>query len=465
MVTLREDQQDIIARVRAKFAEGKRSVLMQMATGAGKTYTAAFVMKEAAKKGNRTLFLCNRRELIDQTVAAFDNIGVKADVIAAGFKPDYNNFIQVGSIDTIRARLDDVMFFPDLVIWDECRAIASPSWAMIREHYAPAYHLGLDATPKRLDRKALRPYFEDMVCGLTIGELIERGALVPPKVYAPAVRPDMSGVKIRGGEYDAAGVAGVMSASSVTGDIVAHYLRLANGGQGIVFCPTIEYSEMIAEVFTEAGIPAQHLDGNTTRKVRKKIVERYRNGEIKLLTNVNLFTAGFDVPNVSYIADASPTKSLANYMQRAGRGSRPAEAKTHYILADHAGNSFEHGLPHEDREWSLDAPPKRTNKGISVQPVRQCEHCYAVCSIQETHCPLCGKEFPIKKREVKEVIGNLVEAVKEAKLYGADLDAAIDACNTIQDFLKIAKRQGYKAGWAYYRMKEKGSKWQSKNPM
>jgi hypothetical protein len=123
------------------------------------------------------------------------------------------------------------------------------------------------------------------------------------------------------------------------------------------------------------------------------------------------------------------------------------------------------GLPHEDREWSLDAPPKRTNKGISVQPVRQCEHCYAVCSIQETHCPLCGKEFPIKKREVKEVIGNLVEAVKEAKLYGADLDAAIDACNTIQDFLKIAKRQGYKAGWAYYRMKEKGSKWQSKNPM
>jgi superfamily II DNA or RNA helicase len=455
MVTLRDDQNDMIERVRNRFNEGNRSVLMQMATGAGKTYTAAYIMMNAAKKGNRTLFLCNRRELIDQTVLAFENIGVTAAVIAAGFKPDYNNFLQVGSIDTIRARLDDVLFYPDLVIWDECRSIASPSWASIRKHYSAAYHIGLDATPKRLDRKPLRPYFDVMECGLTIQQLIDLEALVPPKVYAPAIKPDLSGVKIRGGDYDATGVAGVMSASAITGDIVNHYIRLAEGGQGLVFCPTIDYSEMIAGIFTEAGIPAQHLDGNTTKKVRKKIVEKYRAGEIRLLTNVNLFTAGFDVPNVSYVADASPTKSLANYMQRAGRGARPAAGKTHYTLADHAGNSFEHGMPHEDREWSLDSPPKRTNKGVSVAPVKQCEHCYAVCGVQELNCPSCGKPFPVKERQVKEVIGDLVEAVKEAKLYGADLDAAIDSCNTIHDFVALAKRQKYKMGWVYYMTKNK----------
>ena len=85
MVTLRDDQQDMIDRVRVKFSEGKRSVLVQMATGAGKTYTAAYIMVNSAKKGNRTLFLCNRRELIDQTVLAFENIGVTAAVIAAGY--------------------------------------------------------------------------------------------------------------------------------------------------------------------------------------------------------------------------------------------------------------------------------------------------------------------------------------------------------------------------------------------
>jgi superfamily II DNA or RNA helicase len=465
MITLRDDQKDMIEKVRGVFGDKKRSVLMQMATGAGKTYTAAYIMVEAAKKGNRTLFLCNRRELIDQTVLAFQNIGVEAAVIAAGYKPNYESFVQVGSIDTIRARMDDVMFFPDLVIWDECRSIASASWANIRKHYDSAYHIGLDATPKRLDRKPLRPYFEDMICGLTINELIGINALVPPKVYAPKERVDLSGVKLIGGDYDARGLEGAMSASSITGDIVDHYLRLANGGQGLVFCPTIDYSEMIAEVFNDSGIPAQHLDGGTTRKVRKKIVERYRNGEIKLLTNVNLFTAGFDVPNVSYVVDASPTKSLANYMQRAGRGARPANGKTHYILADHAGNSFEHGMPHDDREWSLDAPPKRTNKGISVAPVKQCEHCYAVCGVQELNCPACGKPFPVKERQVKAITGNLVEAVALPKLYGDELNAELEKCITRHDLIKIAQRQGYKMGWVHFRMKEKGNIWQSKNPM
>lgn len=465
MITLRPDQQDMIDAVRLKFKEGKRSVLMQMATGAGKTYTSAYIMKGAAEKGNKTLFLCNRRELVDQTVQAFENIGVTAGVIAAGTKPDWNLTVQVGSIDTLRARMDDTFYFPDLVIWDECRGIAAASWTKIRKHYDTAYHIGLDATPLRLDRKPLRPYFEDMVCGLTIQQLIDVGALVPPKVYAPKEKVDLSGVKMKMGEFDAVGVADVMAQSAITGDIIDHYRRLANDGQGLVFCPTLEYSVMIARLFTEAGIPAEHLDGNTSKKVRKKIVSKYREGGLRLLSNVNLFTAGFDVPNVSYIADTAATMSLANYMQRAGRGARPAEGKTHYVLADHAGNSFRHGLPHEDREWSLDAPPKRTKAQMSVVAAKQCDECYACSPVSVKVCPYCDTPFPVKERDVKSSDGDLVEAQILPKLIGEELRLAIEAAQRPADLYALAKRQGYKAGWAWHKLQERRTRFQSRNPM
>lgn len=464
-ITLRDDQQDMIDRVRDAFKRGKRAVLMQMATGAGKTYTSAFIMKGAAAKGNKTLFLCNRRELIEQTVKAFENIDVQAGVIAAGVKPNWNLPVQVGSIDTLRVRMDDTFYYPDLVIWDECRGIAAASWSKIRKHYDTAYHIGLDATPKRLDRKFLSPYFEEMICGLTIQQLIDIGALVPPRVYAPREKVDLSGVTMRGGDFDAGQLADVMAKSAITGDIVRHYQRLGVNRQGLIFCPTIAYSEMIAKLFTESGVPAQHLDGNTPKEVRKKIVQQYRDGQLLMLSNVALFTAGFDVPNVSYIADASPTMSLSNYMQRAGRGARPAEGKQYYVLSDHAGNSFRHGLPHEDREWTLDAPPKRNKKSISVAPVKQCENCYACLPVQVKVCTYCDHEFPVVERETKTDDGELVEAFILPKLNGDELRLAIENARAPADLYMLAKRQGYKAGWAWHKLQERRGVLQSRNPI
>lgn len=462
MIELKHYQQEAIDKVRQVFASGKKRVLIQMATGAGKTFTAAFIMKTAASKGNNTMFICNRRELIDQTALAFEKIGVHVGIIAAGYKSDWSNQVQVASIDTLRARWDDTLYYPDLVIWDECRAIASPSWAGIYEHYKDCYHIGLDATPKRLDRKPLRPFFDEMISVITIADLISEGSLVPPIVYAPEKRPDMSGVKITGGDYDAKAVAQIMASAPITGDIIDHYRRLGDGLQGLVFCPTIEYSEMIAAKFCEAGYMAVHLDGNTQKKTRKSIVERYKAGEIKLLTNVNLFTAGFDVPNVSYIADASPTKSLANFMQRAGRGARPASDKTHYILADHAGNSFAHGLPHIDRGWSLDAPPKRSKNAVSEAPVKQCDICYAVSPARSRQCSACGSDFPVEKHEPKTAAGNLVIQEALPKLSWSEVQKAVQESTGMADLYALAKRQGYKAGWCWHQKKQVEHLWQQK---
>jgi len=463
VIVLRDYQNDMIAKVREAFKAGNRSVLMQMATGSGKTLTAAYIIKHAAEKGNSTLFLCNRRELVEQTVEAFASIGVNVGVIAAGTKPNWNLAVQVGSIDTLRARMDDTFYFPDLVIWDECRGIAAASWAKIREHYKDAYHIGLDATPKRLDRKPLRPYFEEMICGLTIGELIERGALVPPRVYSPREKVDLTGVKMSMGDFDAQSLAEVMGKSAITGDIIGHYQRLGVGRQGLTFCPTIEYSNMMVRLFNGAGIAAEHLDGNSSKKVRKKIVGKYRDGDLRMLSNVNLFTAGFDVPNVSYIADASPTMSLANYMQRAGRAARPAEGKEYYVLSDHAGNSFRHGLPHEDREWSLDAPPKRKKSAIIAAASKQCEECYAHSPISTKICPYCGTPFQVVDREVKQTDGELVEVQPLPKLIGAELREAIAAAQRPADLYALAKRQGYKAGWAWIELQKR--RMPARNPM
>lgn len=222
---------------------------------------------------------------------------------------------------------------------------------------------------------------------------------------------------------------------------------------------------MIAKLFTEAGIQAQHLDGNTSKKVRKKIVQQYRDGELLMLSNVALFTAGFDVPNVSYIADASPTMSLSNYMQRAGRGARPAEGKEYYVLSDHAGNSFRHGLPHEDREWTLDSPPKRNKKSISEAPIKQCENCYACVPVQVKVCTYCGHEFPVKERDTKTDDGELVEAFILPKLQGEELRLAIENARSPSDLYALAKRQNYKAGWAWHKLQERRNALQSRNPM
>jgi superfamily II DNA or RNA helicase len=243
-----------------------------------------------------------------------------------------------------------------------------------------------------------------------------------------------------------------MDKPTLVGDIVAHYVRHARGKLGLTFAVSRAHSEHLAEQYRAAGVKAEHLDGETDKAVRAKMVAAYRRREIEMFCNVNLFSAGFDVPGVEVIVDAAPTQSLAMYMQRAGRGSRPEEkiGKTHCILLDHSGNVFRHGLPDMDREWSLDGTAKRKKKK-GEEPsvaVRQCDKCYAVFAPAKI-CPACGAPQIIISREIEHVDGDLQEITPEmVEAMRRDKSREVGRAKTLSALEAIAAERGYSPQWA-----------------
>lgn len=447
MITLRPYQSLALTEISTAFKQGHKRVLFQLPTGGGKTILATEMLRRAAERGKKGLFLCNRKELIDQTSVTFDMVGLPHGIISAAHKPkDVRAPVQIGSVDTIRCRLEYLNIIPDMIIWDECRGLGAKGWTRVYESFPFAYHVGLDATPERLDGKGLGDYFTHLVAGPTIQELIAIGALVPPKIYTPTI-PDLSEVRTQNGDFEKKSLARAMGQSRITGSAVETYKRIGFMQQGLVFCATVEHSKQVAAEFTEAGIQAVHLDAKTPPSERASIVRVFREGGIRLICNVDLFTAGFDVPGVRYIASLRPTKSITVYLQQCGRGARPDSGKTHYILADHAGNFDRFGAPHADRAWSLEGRKKRQN--ATNIPMRRCEMCFHVYSPVPA-CPECGHENAPVARGPEMEEGELVEVTDPLTRKKEE-----EECATLKDWHRLARRRGYSPGWAYIRWNQR----------
>ena len=407
------------------------------------------MLANAAQRGNTSMFIVNRVELLEQTAKAFDQLDIGYGLVAAGFTPNYGAPVQISSIDTLKRRLDKVRP-PKIIVWDECRSLGAKGWTEVYKYFPDALHMGLDATPIRLDGTGLDKYFTELILGPSYSELQARGALVPFDVYAPGT-PDMSGVHTKQGDFDQTEVAEIMDKPALVGDVVDHYLRHARGKLGITFAVNRKHSEHLAAQYRQAGIPAEHLDGDTDKAERVAKVAAFRRRQIHVLCNVNLFSAGFDVPGVEVITDCAPTQSLAMFLQRAGRGSRPEPSigKTRCLLLDHAGNVFRHGLPDQDREWTLQGREKgKKKKAEDSVAIRQCEVCFAVFSPAPV-CPQCGHVQAVKNRELEEREGELakitpemIAAAKVAKKIEVARAGSLDALRAIE------VERGYRQGWS-----------------
>lgn len=462
-ITLRSYQEKAVNEVREAFMEGHDAVLLQLPTGGGKTLTAGYILGAAADKGNSGWFICNRVELVEQTALAFDRLGLDGEygIIAAGFTPNPRATLQICSVDTLKSRLKKPeearkFRFPKLRVWDECRSVGSAGWTAVYNRLkeeAGGMDLGLDATPTRLDGKGLDTYFSKLVQGPSYSELKNLGSLVPFEVYGPGA-PDLSGVKLKGGEYDQDQVESIFDKPQLVGDVVRHYLELGQRKQGITFAVSRKHSEHLAESYRASGIRAVHVDGETDKYERKRIINAYRRREIDVLCNVDLFTAGFDAPGVEVITMVRPTMSLPVYLQQAGRGSRPEPSigKDRCILLDHAGNWFRHGLPDADRTWSLagrTAKERRAAIEEASDSVRQCTECYFTFDASKPSCPKCKAQATSTPREVKQVEGELrrIEA-EEAERVKQQRHAEVKNARTLDDLKRIERERGYKPGWA-----------------
>lgn len=249
---------------------------------------------------------------------------------------------------------------PNLIITDESHHALANSYRKIYDYFKYVPKIGFTATPVRLNGSGLGDVNDKIIEGPKVQWLIENNRLAPFKYYAPNDL-DRSKLKMNSiREFSSASISNAME-RKIYGNAVKHYEKLADGEQAIAYCHNIESSIRTAEEFNSHGIPAAHIDAKTPKAERDAIIDRFRRGEIKVLSNVEIIGEGFDVPDCSTVILLRPTKSLSLYIQMAMRGMRYRPNKTATII-DHVNNVEEHGLPNYPHEWSLDVKKKQINK-------------------------------------------------------------------------------------------------------
>jgi superfamily II DNA or RNA helicase len=457
MISLRDYQGKLVDELRPVLSK-HRSTLVVLPTGGGKTAIATFILSGTANRGKTGWFICHRSELIYQTSLTFERFGIAHSFIAAGMDYDPNALIHIVSVDTLKSRVDACKF-PFLAIWDEAHHIVAPTWLAVKDLMQNTKHIGLSATPERLDGSGLIAGFTGIVQGPTPKELIERGFLSQFDFYGPAV-PDLTGIKSNHGEFAIGECANIMSTPAIVGDVLKSWTELAENRITIGFAPNITTSKLMVERFNAAGIPSAHIDGNSGEKHRRNVAKQLASGEIRVLWNVGLLGEGYDLSaqagtdvTIDCVIDASPTKSLAKFLQRCGRALRPKADGSRAVIIDCAGNWHRLGsLPDTVHEWTLDAPRRNKEADNDNFFIRQCTECFHVHQ-SATKCPACGFAHPVITKAAKE------DKTIELKKIEAELHARQQAawrieegrCVTLDDWKKLAYERGYSPGWAWRR--------------
>lgn len=459
-VTLRDYQADASEALRRAYRAGCRAPLLVMPTGAGKTVLFTYIASQGAAKGSRVLLLAHRRELVGQISRALTQWQVSHGLIAAG-QPETRQPVQVASIPTLARRLYPGKYQFDLVVIDEAHhAVAGSGLGAILADQSSAKRLGVTATPCRLDGKGLGiqsgGYFDALVSGPSVLELIEQGYLAPPVVYAPpeGQTPDLRGVKIRMGDYVTKELVAAMDKASLTGDAVAHYARICPGQPALAFCVTVAHAEHVAEQFRAAGYTAAALSGDTPDEVRDRLIRDLGQGQLQVLTSCNVVSEGTDIPVVSAAILLRPTASYSLAMQQMGRVLRIHPGKDKALILDHAGNTRRHGLPTEPQLWTLQGRKKREWKGGDTERDRakSCPECGAVLALATRTCPECGEGLWVAAEP--EVIAAELEAV-DAVAVSRQRRKEVAQARSLAELRKIGQERGYKSGWAHHVWRER----------
>ena len=398
MQTLRDYQGESMAELRRAVGELRRAepnkparVVLVLPTGAGKTTVGTAIAEGAVQRGHRVVVLVHRVEILDQWVARLSGAGLSVGVVAAGRAASPDRLVQVAMVDTVRAR--GTAPDAEIAIVDECHHTAAATWGRVVSAYSDAVAIvGLTATPARGDGKGLRSQYDRLIQPCRIERLVREGWLLPVRVYGPGERT-----------------------STLARDPVDAYQTWCAGRRAIVFAATIEQSRDIAARLTDAGVPAEHIDGDVPDDERAAIMGRLRAGATMVVTNVGLLGEGVDVPGVSSVLLARGVGSQALYLQAVGRAMRPrngrAEPGEHAVLVDLCGSTHECGHPEEARTYDLDGGVTRAGEAERIA-LRTCPACLSVARAGEASCPMCGAQYPrvkppkVRRRELTEIERN-----------------------------------------------------------
>jgi superfamily II DNA or RNA helicase len=456
---LRPYQENAIRELEARIAAGRRRIVVVAATGSGKTVVFARVVADAVARGHTALVVAHRRELIQQTYEKLLRAGLREQQVGVLMASDARRRpaapVQVASIDTLRHRPKPPA---DIVIVDDAHRELARSYREMRAHYPNAVHLGFTATPYRADNRGLGEFYEDLLLVASIRDLIAQGYLVEPHVFTvPKERlPNLAGVRVRAGDYAQDQLDAAVDQARLVGDIVEHWQKHAPGMRTVAFAVSVKHSKHVVERFRQAGITAEHLDGATPTPERDAILARIDRGETLVVSSCGVLSEGWDQPSVKCAILARPTKSTGLYLQQAGRILRPWQGQRAIIL-DHAGCAREHGLPQEEREFSLEPRPKR-QRGEAVEvPIRICDQCQAVLPARMRICPECGFFFTEPRPVPAEIEGQLVLAKPgDTPIAREDVEAKKGARET---WNRGMQRAVFEQLWALARAKRQDAFW------
>ena len=342
------------------------SVMFQMPTGTGKTRLFTSIISDVRSWGVRNnkeskiLIIAHRIELIDQISESLNKYKVRHGIIAGGVPRNLEYSVQVASIQTISHHGNRDLanaLNVDFIIVDEAHHCVANSYRKLWQMYPEAKKLGVTATPWRMNNSGFTNLFDQIIVSKPIKEFIEEGWLAPYNYFSININSriqkqidSIDEFDIEG-DYKISALENKMDTLRIRAQLLDSYLKFAKGKKGIIYSISRKHSDHICEEYRNAGINIVRIDSETPKSERKLYVQRFRKGLIDIIVNVDIFSEGFDCPDIEFIQLARPTKSLVKYLQQVGRGLRPTEGKTHCMILDNVGLHFLFGLPDSDRSW------------------------------------------------------------------------------------------------------------------
>ena len=354
-IKLFDYQEDMKERIE-KALRLHRSVMAQMPTGTGKTYLLTAVIDSFVSNNpmEKVWIVAHRRELvsqIDETVRKFHSY-------SASNTSSLLSSVKAMSIQWLMRHYDEIEEEPGMIVIDEAHHALAKTYKEMWERFPKAKFLGLTATPCRLNGKGFTDLFDVLVQSWAVPEFISKGRLATYDFVS--IKSDgvtqrlIDSLQKRGadGDYQNKEMDMLLNKKPSIDRLYRSLEEYSKDRKGIVYAINISHAQKITKLYQEHGVKAIAIDSKTPAMERQQDIEAFKKGDIQVLVNVDIFSEGFDCPDVEFVQLARPTLSLAKYLQMVGRGLRVAKGKKNCVIIDNVGLYRVFGLPSQVWNWN-----------------------------------------------------------------------------------------------------------------
>lgn len=366
------------------------SVMLQMPTGTGKTYLFTSLIDDiiayykSIHKELHILIVAHRTELLDQISASLSRYGIAHGFVQGNREQQLWQRVQVGSIQSIlsvRNYTNTIRQHFDYIIVDEAHHSLAETYKQLFHLFPEAKKLGVTATPWRLNHESFLSLYQILITTPQVSWFIEHHLLADFDYVS--IKPDSEIQRMinntevsQTGDFINIELDHAFNNQRIRSRLFLSYEQFAKGKKGIIYAINKQHAFNIANLYCSKGVEAVSIDCDTPKDERQRLISDFKLGKIKVLVNVDIFTEGFDCPDVSFIQLARPTRSLALYLQQVGRGLRIKEGKDKTIIIDNVGLYNYFGLPDANRMWQYhfkghDTPDDNYSTNPSTESIRE----------------------------------------------------------------------------------------------